>query len=390
MNEIKTVVILAAGSSRRMAPLCNDKPKALLEYKGESLLDRLLSQLTETGIKHVIVTVGFHKERVVECIREFQKKIKKLDIEIVENDIYEQDVNIWSMKLALERVRAPFAIFEADTVMEFPLVQYVTGADFDGKSVWFTCGKFTPPQMGGILRSDRQGKVTDIRIVPHYDDAYKDYSKLTGLMRVGPHEFATFREFVNEYAAKTIKQYYLTPWIDRLASLPCQEGNAEHYRFKSFNRPEEYKSLFSMAFDEDAEPAGSRIEFMEVNTLKHIESYNEQRVQILLQKIAGEGVWTKPLYVEGEHKLVLDGQHRLQVALRLGLQRVPVQTFHYGDVAVWTLRKEERVDIHTVIQRVAAGNIYPYKTVKHKFPNIISECNVRLDSLKHTHPNQNP
>ena len=93
-------------------------------------------------------------------------------------------------------------------------------------------------------------------------------------------------------------------------------------------------------------------------------------------------MWTKPLYIEGTHGLVLDGQHRLQVSLRMGLARVPVQRFDYHDVAVWTLRKEHPVDVATVIRRANAGDIYPYKTVKHKFPRVIDDCAIPLAELR--------
>ena len=377
LQEIKEVVILAAGLSRRMGELTKDKPKCLLPYGNETVLGRLIRQLKQSGIKKIVITVGYKKGRIME----FLKNINNVDIKIVENDLYEEDVNIYSMKLGLNQISKSCVIFEADTIMEDRLVQYVVGDDFEGKSVWFTSGPFTKEKYGGILKSDKYGNIIDIRIIPYYEDKYKDYTKLTGIMRIGSNELDLFKKIMGEYASKTIKQYYLIPWIENLRDLPCTEGNAEHYNFKTFNKPEEYMEILDIEFNQKATKE-QKVDLIEVKKLKHIENFNEERVELLMEKIKKEKVWTKPIYIEKNHNLVLDGQHRLQAALRLGLKYIPMQTFKYEDVKVWSLRKEEEVNIPTVIRRANKGNIYPYKTVKHKFPNIIGKCNIPLDDLK--------
>lgn len=379
LQETREVIVLAAGASRRMGELTTDKPKCLLPYKNETILERLVRQLSKAGINRIILTVGYNKDRVKELLHSIS--INRVDLVIVENDLYEEDVNIYSMKLALAFASDSLCIFEADTIMEDALVNYVTGTDFHGKSVWFTRGVFSPEQYGGILRSDDYGNVTDVRIVPAYADQYKNYTKLTGLMRIHKSELSTFRKLVDEYASRTIRQYYLNPWIDHLNELPCVEGNAEHYDFQTFNRPEEFLRILDVDFDQ-SDTTDQKTELVDVRTLKHIEHFDEERVQKLIKIVQSEGVWTKPLYVERNHNLVLDGQHRLQAALRMGLVVVPVQGFNYDEVKVWTLRKEEAVSADEVIKRANVGRIYPYKTVKHKFPNVISICRIPLDELR--------
>src|SRR5690606_19442150 len=148
-----------------------------------------------------------------------------------------------------------------------------------------------------------------------------------------------FREQVEAYADRSIAQYFFVPWAEQLDRFPSVEGDARHYRFRTFNTPAEYAEVAAIEFDE-APAQAACIERVAPSTLKHIEGHDEARVATLMDKIRREGVWTKPLYVEKNHGLVLDGQHRLEVALRLGLRQVPVQGFDYHDVAVWTLRKE--------------------------------------------------
>ncbi len=54
-----TAIILAAGVGRRFGSALADRPKALLEVAGETLLGRLIRQLRGAGIEEIVVVVGF-------------------------------------------------------------------------------------------------------------------------------------------------------------------------------------------------------------------------------------------------------------------------------------------------------------------------------------------
>ena len=59
---VDNAVIMAAGTSSRFAPLSYERPKALIEVKGEILIERQIRQLQEVGIREIIVVVGYKKE----------------------------------------------------------------------------------------------------------------------------------------------------------------------------------------------------------------------------------------------------------------------------------------------------------------------------------------
>ena len=67
----RSAVILAAGAGLRMAPIGMETPKALLEIKGEVLIERLIRQLHEVGVREICVVVGFMMERFEYLIDEF-------------------------------------------------------------------------------------------------------------------------------------------------------------------------------------------------------------------------------------------------------------------------------------------------------------------------------
>jgi len=60
----KTAMVLAAGLGTRMAPLTEDRPKALVEIGGRSLIDHALDRLEEAGIKRVVVNLHAHADRL--------------------------------------------------------------------------------------------------------------------------------------------------------------------------------------------------------------------------------------------------------------------------------------------------------------------------------------
>lgn len=124
------------------------------------------------------------------------------------------------------------------------------------------------------------------------------------------------------------------------------------------------------------------IELVEVSKLRHIEDYCHDRVAWLKTEILKKGFWTKPIALDSEHYLVLDGQHRMEAALALGLNRVPAIKFNYDRLKVVSLRDEHQFDWKTVVEKAIVGDIYPYKTVKHEFLEPYPRCRYSLEELR--------
>lgn len=62
-------MILAAGLGTRLRPLTDDRPKALVEVAGRTLLEIALSRLRAFGIREVIVNVHHFADMVVEYLK---------------------------------------------------------------------------------------------------------------------------------------------------------------------------------------------------------------------------------------------------------------------------------------------------------------------------------
>ena len=61
-------MVLAAGLGTRLRPLTNDRPKALVEVAGRTLLEMVLTRLKTFGVREVIVNVHHFADMVVEYL----------------------------------------------------------------------------------------------------------------------------------------------------------------------------------------------------------------------------------------------------------------------------------------------------------------------------------
>src|ERR1700724_400085 len=62
-------MILAAGLGTRLRPLTNDRPKALVEVAGRTLLEITLTRLREFGIREVIINVHHFADMVIDYLK---------------------------------------------------------------------------------------------------------------------------------------------------------------------------------------------------------------------------------------------------------------------------------------------------------------------------------
>ncbi len=100
MNK-RNAVIMAAGTSSRFVPLSAEKPKGLLEVKGEILIERQIRQLHEAGINDITIVVGYKAEM-------FEYLKGKYNVDIVVNDDYQRYNNTSSLIRVLDRLANPY------------------------------------------------------------------------------------------------------------------------------------------------------------------------------------------------------------------------------------------------------------------------------------------
>ena len=80
MTGPTTAMVLAAGLGTRMRPLTDDRPKALVEVGGRTLIDHVLDRLSEVGVKRAVVNVHAFADRLEAHLK------SRTDVEIVISD----------------------------------------------------------------------------------------------------------------------------------------------------------------------------------------------------------------------------------------------------------------------------------------------------------------
>ena len=96
--KVDNAIIMAAGTASRFAPLSYEKPKALIEVRGEVLIERQIRQLREAGIKEVIVVTGYKAEQ-------FEYLKDKYGVVLINNPYYLTRNNNSSIYAAREYIK---------------------------------------------------------------------------------------------------------------------------------------------------------------------------------------------------------------------------------------------------------------------------------------------
>lgn len=158
--KINNAVVLAAGFSSRFVPICFDKPKGLLNVKGETLIERQIRHLKEVGIQDIYVVTGAYKEQ-------FDFLRKKHDVHIIFNPDFDTKNNFASFYAAKDvlgdtlitsaDLYFPKNIFVSETEHPYYVSVFVNGktnqrcltlddtdkivaTSYGGKDCWITFG----------------------------------------------------------------------------------------------------------------------------------------------------------------------------------------------------------------------------------------------------------
>ncbi len=99
------MIILAAGTGSRLAPLTDDRPKCLVELGGRPLLDWQLESARALGIDDVTVVGGYRAAQLRDC-----------DVTLLENPDFATTNMVRSLFRARERFGAGFIVSYGDIV----------------------------------------------------------------------------------------------------------------------------------------------------------------------------------------------------------------------------------------------------------------------------------
>ena len=121
-------IILAAGMGKRLGELTQNNTKCMVKVNGVTLIDRLMTQLSELSLKKIIIVIGYQGEKLRSYLGENYLNTK---IEYIYNPIYDKTNNIYSLALAKESLQEDDSLLiESDLIFDdsFSALDYKTDA----------------------------------------------------------------------------------------------------------------------------------------------------------------------------------------------------------------------------------------------------------------------
>lgn len=91
------VIILAAGLGRRLGELTSNNTKCMVKVNGIRLIDRLLEQLSQLSLQRIVLVIGYEGKKLRDYLG---TSYGDIPLVYVENPIYDQTNNIYSLALA--------------------------------------------------------------------------------------------------------------------------------------------------------------------------------------------------------------------------------------------------------------------------------------------------
>jgi choline kinase len=130
-KERVKAIILAAGRSTRLRPLTEDVPKCLLSLGDETLLDYQIRHLAKLNVERELIVVGYKRDLIVEHITRSEYD---LPITIVDNKVFHETDNAYSLLLALEQIDPAIdtiLVLDGDILFEFGLLSRLVQSPHD-------------------------------------------------------------------------------------------------------------------------------------------------------------------------------------------------------------------------------------------------------------------
>ncbi len=115
-----TAIIIAAGFEPTLLPLIKDRPKAMLDIKGRTILERQIAALNDCNIKDVVVVRGYKKEAFTPTTPRYY-----------DNDEYETTGEVSSLFCAERELHGRVIVLYADLLFDSAILEKLLRSEGD-------------------------------------------------------------------------------------------------------------------------------------------------------------------------------------------------------------------------------------------------------------------
>ena len=148
--KVDNAIIMAAGTASRFAPLSYEKPKALIEVRGEVLIERQIRQLREAGIEEVVVVTGYKAEQ-------FEYLKDKYGVVLINNPYYLTRNNNSSIYAAREYIKNSYICSSDNYFITNPFESDVDEYYYSAVYIEGETGEWCISEDGGWIKNVKVG-----------------------------------------------------------------------------------------------------------------------------------------------------------------------------------------------------------------------------------------
>lgn len=181
-------IILAAGMGRRLGEFTAGNTKCMVEVNGVSLIDRMLTQLGRLSLSRVVIVVGYEGDKLRGYIGD---RFPGLNIEYVDNPVYDKTNNIYSLWLARDIMQDDDTLLlESDIILDDAIVDMIYATEYPDVAL---VAPYEPWMDGTMVRIDDDDNI--VSFIPKKAFDYNDisaYYKTVNVYRLS-REFARDR-----------------------------------------------------------------------------------------------------------------------------------------------------------------------------------------------------
>ena len=160
-TEIRKAMVLAAGLGTRLRPLTNDRPKALVELNGRTLLEITLAHLREFGVREVIVNVHHFAGMMIDYLKRHNNFGMRIEISR-EEELLDTGGGLKKAAWFFQNDDAPFILYNVDVVSNIDLRRMV---QFHIENQALATLAVQSRESGRYLLFDEQGQLCGRRFV---------------------------------------------------------------------------------------------------------------------------------------------------------------------------------------------------------------------------------
>lgn len=199
-------LILAAGMGSRLKDLTADNTKCMVKVNGVTMIERMLNQLENKAFSKIIIVTGYEGQKLIDFIETLGISTP---IEFIDNPIYDQTNNIYSLWLAKDKLlEEDTVLLESDLIFEDSVLDALLD---DSRPTLALVDKYESWMDGTVVKLDEDDNIS--AFVPGKKFVYRDID--------------SYYKTVNIY--KFSKEFSTTHYVPFLDAYTQALGRNEYY-----------------------------------------------------------------------------------------------------------------------------------------------------------------